>query len=164
MRRGLTMIELLLALSLLAVLMVAVASWIQVTVRAGASMAEPARWRGAAQTVFQLIHDDLVTGDLGTAARQKHVEIIDRVLVVHTRARVSDDFTGPIAHRYKLDAPSHRLQLEQRLANGRRATRHLLNDVGEWQCSIDDDQNTLTVTVSSRARAGEPISRRYNLP
>ena len=62
MRRGLTMIELMLAVSLLAVLMLAVTSWIQVTARAGATTIEPARWRGAAEAVLQLIHDDLVTG------------------------------------------------------------------------------------------------------
>lgn len=164
MRRGLTMLELLVAVSLLAVLMLGVASWIQVTARAGASDHQPARWRAAAHTVLQLIHDDLVTGDLGAAQRRTPVEIVDRVLVVRTRVRAPDDIAGPIAHRYKLDTSSNILQLEQRLSNGRRATRPLLDDVGEWHCSIDDQQTTLTVSIAPRGRDGQAITRRYELP
>ena len=164
MRRGLTMLELLVAVSLLAMLMLGVASWIQVTARAGAAGSEPGRWRGAAQAVLQLIHDDLVTGDLGAAGREKPVEIVDRVLVVRTRVRVSDDAVGPIAHRYKFDTSSNTLKLEQRLANGRRTTRPLLDDVGEWKCSIDDQRTTLTVTIARRDSDTGAVERRYQLP
>jgi len=164
MRRGLTMLELLVAVSLLAMLMLGVASWIQVTARAGARGADPGRWRGAAQAVLQLIHDDLVTGDLGAAEREKPVEIVDRVLVVRTRVRVSDDTVGPIAHRYKFDTSSNTLKLEQRLANGRRTTRPLLDDVGEWKCSIDDQRTALTVTIVRRDSDTGAVERRYQLP
>ena len=51
MRRGLTMIELLVALSLLTLIVLAAASWTQVTSKASATAAEPLRWRAAAEAV-----------------------------------------------------------------------------------------------------------------
>ncbi|MCH8151425.1 MAG: hypothetical protein IH830_03515 [Planctomycetes bacterium] len=100
MRRGLTMIELLLAVSLLTPITLAIAAWTQVAARASASAAEPMRWRAAAEAALQLIHDDLVTGDFsgdfssgfsgaqigGRSDQKPRVEVVDGMLRIRTRA------------------------------------------------------------------------------
>ncbi|MHC4414372.1 MAG: prepilin-type N-terminal cleavage/methylation domain-containing protein [Planctomycetota bacterium] len=162
MKRGLTMIELLLALSLLSVLMLAVATWSQVTTRAGASAAEPVRWRAAAEAVLELIHDDLVTGDFGPPASRRPVELIDGVLQIPTRPAPSSGLVGPVVHRYGFNASSGELQLEQRAASGRRRTRLLLDRLEDFQCAIEDRRAILTVTITF----GEEleVGRSYLLP
>ncbi len=161
MRRGLTMIELLLALSLLAVVMLAVASWTQVTAQASATAAGPVHWRAAAEAMLQLIHDDLATGDFGPEVRQTPVAVIDGVLEIHTRAGASSDLVGPVTHRYRLDASAREMKLEQRTASGRRRTHLLLDRVDQWKCAIDDERETLTVTIASRE--GSSVTRSYVL-
>ena len=160
MKRGLTMVELLLALSLLSVIMLAVASWTQVTANAAASMAGPVRWRAASEAVFQLIHDDLVSGDFGGGAPR--VDVVDGVFRVTTRATGFSDLVGAVTHRYRHRADSRELLLEERVSDGRRRTRVLLDDVSEWRCEIDPEERLLTVMLAS----GDDLeaTRSYPLP
>jgi prepilin-type N-terminal cleavage/methylation domain-containing protein len=167
MRRGLTMIELLVALSLLSIVMVAVATWTQVTARAAQSAAGPMRWRAAAETLLTLIHDDLVSGDLGDARRpggrgQARVEAIDGTLRIETRAVGPDRLCGPVAHRYVLDAISGELRLERRIPQGTRTSHLLLDSVREWQGAIDQEEVLLSVSIT--AKDGTTVARSYLLP
>ncbi len=161
MKRGLTMIELLLALSLLTMVMLAVASWTQVTAQASATAAGPARWQAAAGAVLQLVHDDLATGDFGTNSPGTRVAVIDGVLQIRTRAGASSDLVGPVTHHYKFDPHAHEVQLEQRKASGQRRTHLLLDGVDEWQCEIDDERGILTVAITSSK--GLTVARSYVL-
>ncbi len=168
MRRGLTMLELLLALSLLSAIMLATASWTQVAARASADAIYPVRWRAAAEAVLQLIHDDLVTGDFtdtqrGRRNQNARVEVVDGAIRIRTRAvGNTGDVTGLAIHRYAFDAFSGQLQLDQRTVTGERYTRPLLDHVQEWQCVIDEEQNLLTVTITSSEES--VIARSYILP
>ncbi len=167
MRRGLTMVELLLAVSLLTPITLAIAAWTQVAARASASAAEPMRWQAAASAVLQLIHDDLIIGDFAEgptdrSSQQSHVEVVDGALHIRTRTVGSEVIIGPSLHRYILDAFSGQLRLGQQTLDGKLSTRPLLDRVQEWQCIIDEEQDLLIATITSRD--GSVVTRSYLLP
>ncbi|MCH8342417.1 MAG: hypothetical protein IH983_00330 [Planctomycetes bacterium] len=176
MRRGLTMIELLLAVSLLTPITLAIAAWTQVAARASASAAEPMRWRAAAEAALQLIHDDLVTGDFAegptdSSSQESRVEVVDGMLRIRTRATPGSwtapapapgTVTGPATHHYIFDAFSGELRLRQRSAHGAQSTRPLLDRVRQWRCEIDHEHNLLTIAVTSIQ--GRNVARSYVLP
>ncbi len=166
MRRGLTMIEVLVALGLLSALVLTLTSWIQITARAGA-LAEPMRWRIAAEAVLQLIHDELMTGDFLTEqqrrkSRQPRVMAENGSLRIRTRAVQGGDETGPTVHRYELEVLTSKLGRTNEPKRGRHTTRLLLDDVGSWNCRIDEESTMLTVIITSDA--GQSIQRSYLLP
>src|SRR5262245_41706525 len=113
MRRALTMIEPLLALSLLSMLMLAIASWHQTSERASSSVPGPVQWRTAATAVLQLVHDDVISGDFkskdkGKGGRQPDLSrfvISSESLEIVTRDR------GEAKHRYQFDPVHKRLSL-----------------------------------------------------
>lgn len=167
MRRGLTMVELLLALSLLTGIMVAIASWTQVTARASTAVAGPLHWRSAARAVLQLIHDDLVSGDFGEPKGRRpnqkaRVEVVGDVLRIRTRLVGLRDHAGPVAHEYRFEASSGEVRLGQRSGQGRSSTRLLLDQVHAWQATFDDENRVLTVTITSTG--GTTAKRSYILP
>ena len=166
MRRGLTMIEVLVALGLLSALVLTLTSWIQTTARAGA-LAEPVRWRVAAEAVLQLIHDDLMTGDFLTEqqrrrSRHPRVTAENGSLHIRTRAVQGGDETGTTIHRYELDTRTSELGRTNEPKRGRHTTRLLLDDVGSFNCRIDEERTMLTVSISSGAN--QSIQRSYLLP
>ena len=89
------------------------------------------------------------------------VAVIDGVLQIHTRAGASSDLVGPVIHRYRFDTSADEMKLEQRTASGRRRTHLLLDRVDQWKCAIDDERETLTVTIASRE--GSSVTRSYML-
>jgi type II secretory pathway component PulJ len=153
------MIELLLAVSLLSMLTLGVASWVQTTARSSAQCAAPLRWHAGAQAVLQLIHDDLASGDFAADDRSlrpsPRVRVVDGALHLETRAGRA------VQHIYRLDVPGHELALT-RVAGGRRSARTLLQHVQDWQCTLDENQRILTVSIASLEAA--TLTRRYQLP
>ena len=162
MKRGLTMVELLLALSLLAVLMVAVASWTRIAAQASAKAAQPTRWRTAAERTLELIQADLLIGDFEDDPRTPRIEVASGQLKIRTRQVSADGFGGSVTHRYVFNTPDHELRLEERASGGRQHSRLLLNDVSDWQCMIEEEEQILSVTIT--ARDGREHARRYALP
>jgi len=167
MRRGLTMIELLVALGLLSAVMLAVVSWTQVMAQTSQHATGPVRWRSAAEAVLRLIHDDLVSGDL-VAARKRgtrdkpRIQIVDGVLQINTRAVDPAGTSGPVVHRYALEVSSRALRREQRTLQGPPSSRLLLDDVLEWQCAVDEEEQVLRVSVTSQDQI--TVARTYLLP
>ena len=166
MRRGLTMIEVLVALGLLSALVLTLTSWIQTTARA-AALAEPVRWSVAAEAVLQLIHDDLMTGDILTEqqrrrSRHPRVTIENGSLRIRTRAVQGGDEIGATVHRYELDARTRELGRSNEPKRGRHTTRLLLDHVRNWNCQIDEERTVLTVIITSDA--GQSIQRSFLLP
>ena len=167
MKRGLTMVELLVAVGLLSALMLAIASWTQVIARAGTS-ARPARWELAAKSVLQLIHDDLAGGgspDKPPRRRNEppRVEIVDGRLQIRTRSVLPDALVGPVVHRYVLRPSSDELHLAQENGAGKRHTRLLLDRVNKWHCAIDTERQILSVTITSSVD-GKVVTRSYLVP
>lgn len=165
MRRGLTMIELLVSLGILSAVMLATVAWIQSTSQA-VSFAQPMRFRAAAQAVLQLIHDDLRTGDFDSArsgrTTQPKVDVDNGALQLRTRALSSRKIAGPVIHRYTLDRLTGELQLHEENGVGRQATRLLLDQVRQWELAIAEDNSVLTVSITSHEH--QTIRRRYRLP
>jgi prepilin-type N-terminal cleavage/methylation domain-containing protein len=159
-KRGMTMVELLLALVLLAGLMVAAASWTQIAGTTGASVVHATRWRQAAETVLQLIHDDLATGDFAkgsTSSGSPRAQLVSGALIVRTRGVV----VGPVEHEYRLDSFTGRMVLVERHGDGRKE-RLLLDQVLAFTCTIIEKQTGLQVVII--CEDGTAVDRRYELP
>ena len=166
MRRGLTMLELLVAVGLLSALLLATASWTRVAARSSTSTAEPMRWRVAAEAVLSLIHDDLATGDFANVGRRgrnqaPRVEVTYGTLRINTRSVAPGDVIGSVTNRYTLDSFSGELQLDQRTRLGRRSARLLLDGVSKWKCELDEEKDILTISIVSNDATG--VGRSYLL-
>ncbi len=161
MTRGLTIVEMLVALGLLSALMLSLAAWTRVAGGMSAGSVEAVRWRQAAETVFVLVHDDLAAGDL---TEEDRVEVKDGVLEISTRPTSVGDFRerGPVRHRYVRDAFCGRLDREGRTDREERRTRPLIDDVSKWVCEIDEEHSILRVTITSVT--GTTLTRSYPLP
>jgi prepilin-type N-terminal cleavage/methylation domain-containing protein len=167
-RRGLTMIEMLLAVALLSAVVAAAASWIAVAGRLGTSAAKPQRQRLSMEAAFALIAEDLVTGDFDPPERPSseppRVRVQPGVLEIDTRAGTTC--------AYRLDHVTHRLERIERSASqrstGAGASRPLLENVGEFTCALDDEKRTLEVTLAIAGvqddAPAELMRRRYRLP
>ncbi len=163
MRRGLTMIELLLALSLLGMIALAVASWTHVAAGSATGVSQPRRWLTAAEAVLQLIHDD-VAGSAGSSrgeSREPPVRAADGALEIHTRSTAPGGLVGPVTSRYSHEPASGRLVFRQRTPDGRESTRLLLDRVEQWEVGIDKENRALIVRIASHDRQA---SRSFDLP
>ena len=157
MTRGMTLVELLLALSLLSALFLASAWWL----REGADIraaAEPAlRWETSAHALLQRIHDDVVTGDFARTQRKPHVEVT-APNVLRVRARKTTRSEREDVHEYAFSRARSAVLRRRRLA----PDVALLQDVREFGCGIDAETNILTVRI--RSADGRQAARRYALP
>ena len=167
MKRGLTMIELLVSLGIFSGVMLGVVSWIQTTTRTS-SLVEPMRWLIAAEAVLQLIHDDLIIGDFPTD-RERHrrntppqVRVSDNVLEIRTRSQAQGQSASSATHRYSIDRLAGTLQRKAQYPRGMRDNRLLLDNVREWLCTINDEAQTLSVSIISENN--QIITRSYRLP
>lgn len=97
MRRGMTMVELLLALALLSGLALACVSWTTAASRALATEGGRVSWRVAAERSLDLIDEAFAVEDVslrtggGRGDHGRRVEISDGSIIVRTRAAVSGD-------------------------------------------------------------------------
>ncbi|MCH8271202.1 MAG: prepilin-type N-terminal cleavage/methylation domain-containing protein, partial [Planctomycetes bacterium] len=146
-RRGLTLIELLAAVAILAAISIATSSLTLSATRIHATASSSVRWDAAAHAVFDLIGEDLGTGDLTMRDR---VEVTEGVLRITTRSvSVNPDVPGgPAEHTYRLDG--NRLVRERRVADARGEVRPafrepprlLLADVADWSVAIEGDDDS----------------------
>lgn len=160
-RRGLTMIELLLALGLLSMVMTVVAFWTQTAARSSVTLAEPARWRMAAQAVLDIVHDDIASGDFEPMnerdkAEKPRVTVGANELDIKTRSR------RPFQHSYRWDLVHNQLNLMETDRQGEQRIRLLLDQVGGWECEIDERKELLTVSIKSLG--GQMVKRSFILP
>lgn len=161
-RRGLTMIETLLAIALLTLVVSVAAAWSAIAGRLGTTITKPAQEEAAADAVFRLIQNDLVTGDFGVEKRtgsEPHpppprVRVLDGALELRTRAGV--------IHRYKFDRNESVLQRE----SPDESSRTLLRDVREMRLSIDETAGMLDIALeirsgSDRGKADQESTRTF---
>ena len=162
MRRGLTMVELLVSLALLGSLMVAVSAWVAAATGAVVASAGPLRWQAAADRVHRRIHEDLLIGD--ETSGETRVRVVNGELEIRTRATGFGEPLGPVAHVYRLHRGAQRglFKVEERSADGKRVRRRLLEGVAEFRCEIDEDGRTLSVTIEPAG--GEARKWRFDLP
>lgn len=191
-RRGFTMIEVLVALTLLSVMMLAVATWTGIAATTGVELTRDLQWRTAANNLLQLIADDCVIGDFdtrgaGPGSAAGTVELDDSTLRIVTRSAAD----GPSERVYVYDPFTKRLTLRSQPLDARRSatTRPLLDHVLTWRCEIEepttptqaedtnsDNEQTsttpqervlvVTIVMASGLAADTPdttVSRRYRL-
>jgi len=153
MSRGMTMLEVLVALSLLAALSVAAAGWIQVAARACGPTQGRLRWQGAADAVLQLIADDLATGDFQTGlATRDRVTAFERRLTVWTREHGHAE-----RHTYSYSPSGGTLALA-----GADGDRPLLTRVSAWSCALDTRAGVLDVVIAGPD--AQRVTRRFRIP
>ena len=160
--RGLTMVELLVALALLSAIMLGVSSWVGAAARASTAVAEPVRWVSAAEAALQRIHDDVMVGDFdesNESPENRRVQVDDDTLSIHTRGGWSDDIVGAATHEYAFDRRSNELQVVQRVHAGSEHQYLLVDQVGSWSAQLDEETGVLAVTITSTD--GVMRGRRY---
>ncbi|MCH8271523.1 MAG: prepilin-type N-terminal cleavage/methylation domain-containing protein [Planctomycetes bacterium] len=108
-RRGLTLIELLAAVAILAAISIATSTLTLSATRIHATASSSVRWDAAAHAIFDLIGEDLGTGDLTMRDR---VEVTKGILRITTRSvSVNPDVPGgPAEHTYRENAESWTLE------------------------------------------------------
>ena len=175
--RGLTMIELLLAVSLLSLIVLAAASWTEIAAHAATGPLKSTRWRLAAQSVLRRIQEDFETGDFELAdqpvgSSSPALPLMPRwsfregALEVKTRDALGNGHKAarPAMHIYTFDRISHRMDLRAQLVGAQSSmrgvvTRPLLEDVESFECSID--KRTLKLKVAIASVNGVTASRMY---
>jgi hypothetical protein len=161
MRRALTWLETLLAMSLLSALALAAAGWIGAAARFSQSALRAAPWEAGGTAVLALVHDDLRCGDFDPREREPRVVAREGVLHIRTRA-VIDGRARRIIRTYRL-GPGGALVAEDRPADrpdsGPLTARPLLGGVSQWRCEFDEKARRLTVSVADAA--GREMRRRY---
>lgn len=165
MTRALTMVETLVALALLSALLMAVASWTQVTARATTAHEAPLRWRAGADAVLALIEDDLACGDFEKEkdrSRNPRVTAAAGSLSIRTRTSDSGSPPGPTTRVYRYERSERRLDVQQADAEVQNAVRPLLDAVADWQCVVNEKDGLVEVTIV--AEDGATLTRRWSLP
>jgi len=169
--RALTLVEMLVCLALLSGLMLAVVSWTQAAARSGAELAGPQAWRSAAESVLDLIHNDLTTGDWqpeddDRAKSQPRVSDEDGELKILTRNG------GSVLHRYQFDRSRNELSRTAQPTDGASTAPQdqqlLLQMVKNWTCVVEAveapaqlERSRLVVTLTGDD--GTTITRRFVL-
>lgn len=168
-RRGLTLVELLAAIAILAAIVAAMSSLTMAASRIQTTVSSSVNWETAANALFSLIKDDLGSGDLRADDR---VVIEQGVLRIKSRSRAETDEqrNGPAEHVYRLDGNNlvrERLDLDaagKTLPGVPGPSRLLVGDVASWNVSVveDDEQRILAIELGSLD--GERIARTYSIP
>ncbi len=176
-RRGLTLIELLMSLTILGSLVAVIITWLNTVAHLHTISAPRHTGIVSAERFMQLIRDDLMAGDFMPPNDSSHnanrvtsitIEPATHALQIRTRIRPHvDQFgrlqspPGPIIRVYQFDAQakSIRMQLhEVALHDLRKAgspvgpTRLVLDQISAWECSLEslgeDDHVTTFLSLS----------------
>lgn len=160
MRHGLTLIETVLTIGLLATLAVALSSWLAVTSRSYAGHARSIEWRAAAESVLGVIAEDVAIRDLVPDQRDR-VEVHGGLLRIRTRSRGPADDRGEAIHEYELNPALGELRMSVRGSAHDRAEHLLADHVAGVEWDLDEDRRLLSVVISSGD--GEQVARVYRL-
>jgi len=170
-RRGLTILESLLALALLGALCSLLTSWLVTVSRLSVDRGPRLEWRSAALRILDGIGDDLSCGDFQSTDRKPksppRVEVLEssRLRIVTRRsATPASDSPGPAIHEYRLDAMARTLilSISSLAPSTSTSDRPLATAVADWRVDLDERQRVLTVTIESRH--GDELSRRFTWP
>jgi prepilin-type N-terminal cleavage/methylation domain-containing protein len=159
-RRGLTLLEVILSLSLLSMLCMVAAGWSSLA--AAVTARDDPGPDHAVRSVLARIHDDLVAGDWPAVRASRRAR--PRVIVDPGRLSVATRAPGlgPIRREYVFDPVTGELHRRDTDAAGREVARRLLDQVHEFACRLDVEDGTLTVSI--RVDRSPPRTRRYRVP
>lgn len=163
-RRGLTLLELLLALALLCGLVVTSVAWTKSGLESSRELAERTRWRSAATAALDLIGEDLLTGDISERHLDREglpvwITIDGHSLAIDARAA---PFTAAERVRYDLDDETRRLS---RTLLSQEPPRVVLGGVTGFSCSLHTQglphNSPVALTVGLRNHRGWFAARTY---
>lgn len=169
-RRGLTIVELLLALALLSGLAAAAVAWTTSSVASGRALQARARWETAAAATLDMLGEDLSSGDV-SGRRLDRDGVPDWIVVEQDRFAIQIRFapySGQERVRYELD-PETGVLSRSFLADGveRGRPRVLLGDVARIasriRASIPEERRPASLNVELTARSGWTRGRVYML-
>ena len=174
MNRGLTLIELLVALALLSSVALAAVAWTQTALRTGAASAERLRWETSALAHFALVADALACGD-SPADEQPRV-VAEGTATVAIRRRETSRPGQYQWHVMTFDPRSATVRLTQRVsaaqdisfaepsypAQSEAPARILIRHVGGCSWTLDTSRRILTIRLESTA--GHTMTRSFRCP
>lgn len=168
-RRGLTFIELLLALALLSAVVAAVAAWIETSARTIAAVDGPMRWERAVGKVMRLIEEDLRrVSPAVIASRQEDTRstvpvTIDVNRLVIPSPEISSRNGDRHGNEQEQFATYERDPTTKTLTRSLRDNqpRPLLDGVDAFAVTLSDDEPMLTVWL--RSERGDEMQRRFIL-
>lgn len=154
MSRGMSLLEVTIAVALLAGLVVAATGWTTMSASMSKRLSAEAGWALAASATLDLIQDDLLCGDPTITPIDERVVVETGRLIIVTR-----DALGACIHTFELDDDV--LVFRRHPSNSGQEVRRLLDDVARFASQVDDER-VLTVTLQ---RADDvPIQRSWSLP
>ncbi len=168
-RRGLTLLEMLLAISLLSGLVLVSVAWTSSVARAGVVEQDRSNWTSAAHAVLQLIGEDMTCGDLALRpldedGEPEWLESSEGGLWIQVRQA---PFTGAERAVYMLDEQTGSLTRRIESEEDRSPLRLLLGSTSEFEITISDSgaesdrERSLTVTL--RSPSGEVAASVFDI-
>lgn len=161
--RGFTLLETLMAVALLSLIAVAVATWTRLVADAEATVRPRLALATTMAATTRQIEDDLRCGDLASmgepaSRRTRRGERAPRVQVDATGQLVVETRDGgPLVRIYAFDAETRSLSVSE-TRGGRAVSRPLVNDLDSWEATFDPDTNELRIAWAGPEQAG---SRRW---
>jgi len=146
-RRGLTLVEVLLATALTALLAVAVGGYLQMVLRSAAQAMEPSGWRRAAEATLRIIADDLRTG--AQSSDGGHERVIVRGRELQILSGFGEGWEG-LGVRYRWDsATGELLRRAPRGITGSATDRPLLGRLNQFELALCEEDGRLRVVIGS---------------
>lgn len=167
--RGLTLIELLAALVLLALITGAMSSWLMTIARGSRPFTERTQLRAAAEALFERITEYLATGDVNpTEPESDRPSVSGEALTISTRSLGAGSRGTRVQRVYWFDSSKNTISRRDTPSGGAPPCALLGNVVG-MNCllrPVDERQpdagHVLTLTI--RSTVGEQFQQRWLIP
>jgi prepilin-type N-terminal cleavage/methylation domain-containing protein len=162
-RRGLTLIELLCALALLAVMISGLSSWLGIAIRNAPVATERMRFERTAQAALNRIADDLLTGDFAGARHDEpSIRVQPHSLTVHTRTLGLKRAGDAARHLYEVQE-GKLILMESRTAEPMSTTRRVLGSFAEIHFLLVTDADRIesqgVLRIELVAQSGDRLTR-----
>jgi len=163
-RRGITLVELLVTLSLLTIMSVVSVSWMTTVLGAQTRLTSQADWHRASIAVLDLIGQDMLTVDrldAGSRSRTPRIVVEDNTLSIRTR---NDNGVG--TQRYIFDPNTHQIRRQRVGERAQSNPTALLGDTQVFECVLafpSDERAMPLLSVSLVANDGREVHRTYIL-
>lgn len=170
--RGLTLVEVLVSLALLASLAAATAAWLTTAHEGARRIERSLRIEAAMEATLDRIGEDVMIGDFlldlpgaqrGSSGRTDRVTISADDLTVATRGGVGEHLGQPVHHNYRFERTSGQLVREVVAQKpGDTISRVLVAELTDFDVQYDPIELTLCVTL--RSTSGITRARSWSVP
>lgn len=146
--RGMTLLEVLLAVALLSFLSAGTLWLVTLATREAPALSNQLRWQVCAERTLDLITDALLIGD-SSAGRTDKLRLHEDTLFINTRVVNDDSREVSLFLVVNLDRRAEELRMNSNSGSAALASRSptLLGKVADWTIHIDPPTRTLSVSV-----------------